>query len=248
MLCFLIGSSCVSIQKQKKKADLYHQKALTLIQKCQYPLALAQLKKSLKSDTKKPIYHHSIALLYFQFKKYEKATHHLKLALKLKPDFTGARVHLGRSLIEAGQHKKGLKELEKAKEDLTYPYKEKIHVHQGMAHFKKKAYALAEKHFNVARTVYKKDCVTALYHAQSFYFLEQYRKALSLLEPAKNWCQKEKPLCSEPSFDVYFFSALAYNKIGQRTKALQDINTFLSQSKKSKHLKQARQYQKLWTL
>ena len=247
-LIFCSLSACVSTQKQKKKADLYHQKALALIKKCQYPTALSQLQLALKTDSKKPTYHHSIALLYFQFKKYKKTIEHLKSALKLEPDFTGARVHLGRSLIENGQHKEGLNELRRAQKDITYPYKERIHMHIGLAHFKQKKFVLAEKHFGTARTVHKEDCVTALYHAKSFYFLKQYQKALSILEPAKNWCQKKPPLCSDPSFDTYFFSALSYDKLGQRKQALRDINLFLSKAKKSPHLKKARQYHKLWDL
>ena len=249
-LFVFLSAGCVSTHQQEKKADLYHQKALSLIKKCQYPLALAQLKKTLKADRKKPIYHHSIALLYFQFKKYKKSAQHLRSALKLKPDFTNARVHLGRSLIELGQEEEGLKQLKIAQEDLTYPYKERIHIHIGMAHFKKKDYAVAEKHFNVARTVHKEDCVRTLYHAKSLFFLKKYQKALDLLEPAKNRCQKKTSLCAEPSFEPYYFSALSYHKMGRSKRALKDINVFLSkeEAKKSQHFKKALQYQKFWTV
>ena len=245
-LCLFLLSSCVSIKKQEKKAKLYHQKALVLIKKCQYPSALAQFKKAIKGDSKNPMYHHSIALLYFQFKEYKKAIQHLKLALKLNPDFTSARVHLGRSLIEIEKYKEGLKELKVAKEDLTYPYKERIHTHIGLAHFKQKNFTLSEKHFNVARTIHKEDCMASFYHAKTFYFLKQYQKALNLLEPAKKWCQTSLALCAKPFFDVYFFSALAYDKIGSRKQALKDMNFFVSKAKKSEYLKQAHQYQKLW--
>ena len=237
----------MSSQKQKKKADLYHQKAISLMKKCQYPRALAQFQEALKLDNKKAIFHHSIALLYFQFKKYEKAIEHLNTALKLKPDFTSARVHLGRSLIETGQTKEGLTVLKTAKADLTYRHVERIHIHMGMAYYKKQNFRQAEKHFNVARTIQKEECVMALYHAQSLYFLKQYQKALAILEPSKQWCQQKLPLCAKPSFDSYFFSALSYDKIGNRKKAIQNLNTFFSKAQKSEHLKKAQKYRKLWT-
>ncbi len=244
--CLFCTLSCVSSQKQKKKADLYHQKALSLMKKCQYPGAMAQFQKALKWDNKQALFHHSTALLYFQFKKYEKAIEHLKTALKLRPEWTSARVHLGRSLIETGRTKEGLTMLKKAQTDLTYRHVDRIHIHMGMAHYKNQDFRQAEKHFNVARTVQQEDCVMALYHAQSLYFLKQYPKALSILEPSKQWCQKKLPLCAKPSFDSYFFSALSYDKMGNRKKALQNLNIFLSKAKKSEHLKKAGKYRKMW--
>lgn len=242
----LFLASCVSNEKQVKKANLRHQIALSLMRKCQYPAALAELNKAIKLKEKNPVFHHSIALLYFQFKKYGKSVQHLKEALKLNPSFTDARVHLGRSLIEVDKWEQGLKELNKAKEDLTYRHSENIHIHMGVAYYKKRNFPLAEKHLSVARTIKRYDCFTALYHAKSLYFQGQFQGALAILEPAKEWCGKNIPLCSSPSFDSYYFAALVYNKMGQRRKAFFNLKTFLDKAKDSEYLKEAKEHMNLW--
>ena len=209
------------------------------MKKCQYPLALSELKKALEAKPKDPLLHHSIALLYFQFKKYGETVKYFKTALALRPKFTDARVYLGRSLIETGKLKEALKELNKAKEDLTYPHSENIHAHTGLVYYKQKKYALAEKHFSVARTIKKNDCFLALYHAKSFYFQNQLKKALAILEPAKKWCKTHLPICFPPSYDAYFFSALAYDKLGLKKKVFFNLKTFLGQVKESPYLPEA---------
>ncbi len=241
----LVLISCVSNEKQIKKAELHHQMALSLMKKCQYPSALSELNKALKLRKEDPVFHHSIALLYFQFKKYEKSVEHLNEALKLNPKFTDARVHLGRSLIELGKWDQGLKELQKAKEDLTYRYSENIHAHMGFVYYKKKKFSLAEKHLSVARTIKKEGCFTALYHAKSLYFQGQFQKALAILEPSKRWCEKNLPLCSTPSFDSYFFAALAYNKMGQRQKAFLNLQIFLNRAENSEYMDEAKKQMKV---
>jgi len=245
-LLFLFFSNCVSKKEQIKKADLHHQLASSFMRKCDYPSALKALKKALTLQKNDPFLHHSIALLYFQFKKYQKVIHHLTKTLKLKPDFTAARVHLGRTFIEINKPKKGLEELKKAKDDLTYNQPENIHTHIGLAYYNQKNFLTAEKHFSVARTVKKETCFTALYHAKAFYFLGEFQKALDILEPAKVWCEINLPLCSKPSFEPYYFAALAYGKKMDSKNALFNMKTFLERTKKNEYKKQARKYIKMW--
>ena len=245
ILCLFLGA-CASQEKSVKKAELHHKLAHSLMKKCQYPSAFAELEKAIKLKPDRPVFHHSLALLYFQFKKYKKTIKHFKTALKLSPKFTDARIHLGRSLIETGRWEEGMKELEKAKEDLSYKYPENIHTHIGLAFYKKKQYPKAEKHFSVARTMKKESCSTALYHARSLYFQGQFKKSLAILEPAKKWCETNLPLCSPPSYDAYFFSALIYNKQGQRQKAFLNLRLFLDKAKDSPYIKSAEKYITLW--
>lgn len=247
LLVFCMGlTSCVSREKQTKKAELHHQLAVSLMRKCKNPSALVELRKALKLKPQDPFVHKSLALLYFQFKKYKKSIRHLKEALKIKPDFTDARVHLGRSLIEIGKWEEGLKELKRAKEDLAYQNRENVHIHIGLAHYNRKNFFLAEKHFNESRMIKTEECVAALYHAKSLYYLGKYQKALDILEPAKLWCEKNLSWCASPSFEPYFFAALSYNKKGNRQKALFHLKIFLEKAKDSEYLEEAKKYQKLW--
>ena len=247
LVLFLCLTTCVSKEKEIKKADLHYQMALSLVKRCQYPQALAELQKAIELKKDDPLLYHSLALMYFQFEKYDKTVQYLQKTLKLDPTFTDARLHLGRSLVEMGQWKQGMAELDKAKQDLTYGYSENIHIHVGVAHYKKKNFSEAEKHFDVARKVKKKDCSIALYQAKSLYFQGQFKKALVILEPAKQWCEKNLSLCSSPSFDSYFLAALAYDKLGQRQNAFVNLKIFLDKVEKdNKYLKEARKKMSQW--
>ena len=242
-LFFLCANiSCASKNKKtEKKADLRYQMAFSYMQKCDYPAALAELKIALNLKNQDPKIHYSIALLYFQFKKYNLTVNHLKKALKLQPKFTDARVQLGRTLIEIGKIEKGLSELNKAREDLTYRHPEKIHSYQGLAYYKEKKYPEAEEQFSVARVVKKKDCYTALYHAKSLYFQNKLKPALRLLESTKNWCAKKvKSSCSPPSYEAYYFTGLIHKKTGQRNQALLNLVQFVNKTKESEYLESAR--------
>ena len=241
----LLLSSCTMQEKQVKKADLHFDLARSLIKKCKYPSALAEVKKALKIK-KEPEYYHIMALLYFQFKKYDKSIENFKTALKKNPKLTSVRIDLARSLVETNKVDQALKELEKAKEDLTYRYRENIHAQTGLAHFKKKNYKLAEKHFQTARVAKKTDCFLALYHAQSLYFSEQWDLALKILEPSKKWCKKPISSCDKSSFDSYFFAGLIYDKKGRRDKAFGNLKIFLKNAKESEHIPLAEEKIKLW--
>lgn len=246
-LCFLLlFTSCASREKQNKKAELHHQLALSYMKKCQYPAALGELEKALKLKPKQPVFHHSIALLYFQFKKYDKSIHHFKEALRINPKFTDARVHLGRSFMEVHQWEKGLKELKKAQEDLTYRYPENVHTHLGVAYYNKKNFSQAEKHFSIVRTVKKEECSIALYHAKSLFYMGKFKKALDILEPAKLWCETNVPLCSPPPVDSYYFAALIYFKKGDKKKAISHLKIFLDKAKESVYLEEAKRKLKMW--
>lgn len=243
---FLFFNSCVSQEKNIKKAKLHNKMALSLMQRCQYPSALSELRKSVKLQPKQPMFHYSIALLYFQFKEYYKTMEHLKIALKLQPNFTDARVHLGQSLIEIGKIKKGIAQLKEAKKDLTYRYVENIYTHLGKAYYKNKQFTLAKKNFSMVRKIKNKNCFVALYHAKSLYFLKEFKQSLNILESAKILCKKDIPICSSPSFEAYFFTALILKKQGDIKKAIMNLQIFLSKTQTEKYVASAKKYIKNW--
>ncbi len=241
----LLSVSCVSKQVVKESRSR-HQLAVSLIRKCQFPLALKELNRALKLQPRDPYLHHSLGLVYFQFKKYKKAQTFLKKALKLQPHFTSARVDLGRVMIEMGSLSQGIQLLKKAQEDLTYNRPENIHALLGLAYYKQKSFSLAQKQFQIARKINTQDCTTALYHGRSFYFLKRFSSAIRLFELAKKWCVKTSSSCPAPSFDVYFFSALTYHQLGNRRQALWNLKMFLSQAKDSIYRKEALKLMKQW--
>lgn len=246
LVLFIFLNACVSNTKEIKKANLHNKLALSLMKKCQYPIALAELRKAIKLNPKEALFHYSIALLYFQFKRYKKTIYHLKESIKLKPDFTDAHIHLGQSLIAINKWKPGLKKLQEAKKDLTYRYVENIHTHLGKAYYKKKQFILAEKNFNAARKVNKKNCSIALYHAKSLYFLKDFKKSFKILKSAKQWCQKDLPQCMSPSFEAYFFTALIFKKQGYVKKAIVNLHIFLNKTKNNIYVAEAKKYITQW--
>ncbi len=246
LFCFCGLVSCVSHKKQIKKSYFLHDMAVSLMKQCQYNSALGELKKALKLKQKDPLLHNSIALVYLQFKKYKQAIFHFEKALQLQPNFTEARVHLGWSLIEVESLNRAESELKKALKDLTYRNSENIHTHLGLLFYKRGNFQKAEKHFSVARKIKTKDCFTALYHARSFYFLNQFSDALKILRPAKKWCEIYLPICSSPNFDAYFFTALVYKKMKQDQKALENLKIFLQKNPESSYLAEAKRLIVRW--
>ena len=207
VFCFLISCGTLSSKKKtEKKSQLIYNLALASLRQCQYRQALKQLQEALKEGGKsQPVIYRALALVYFQLRQYPSAVNYFQKALQLEPEWTEARVDLGRSLVETGKVEQALNILKKAAKDLSYPYPENIHAHLGLAFFKKKNFKEAEMHFEVARKIQTRDCELALYHAQSLYFLKQYDQAALVLEPSKKWCQKAfLPPCASHILKLIF--------------------------------------------
>ncbi len=246
IILMMLITNCVSPNTVRRSRSHY-KLAVSLIHKCQLPSALGELKKALRLRSIDPDLHHGLGLVYFQFKKYDKALKHLKKALWLKKDFTVARIDLARCLIETSDISKALWHLEQAKKDLTYLHPENIHAHLAFAYYKQGQFPLANKHFTVARKIKNADCITAMYHGRSLYFLNQYSKAIDIFERAKSWCVNQPPACKAPVFTPYFFASLAYHKQGKKARALKDLKLFLTKALKSPYYKEALDLMKLWS-
>ena len=225
----VLGTACVSRQNIRKSQSHYKM-AVSLIRKCQFPSALSEFKVALKLRPSDPYLHHGLGLVYFQFKKYKLTLKHLKKALDLKPNLTAARVDLARTLIEIGRLPQALSELKKAENDLTYLHPENIHAHLGFAYYKQGKFKEAARHFSVSRKIKAKECLTAVYHGRSMYFLNQFSLASGLFESAKTWCEKSPPACAKPIFSPYFFAALSHHKMGQTAAARRSLQAFLSKA------------------
>ena len=244
-ICLCLALSCVSNQKTAKSRT-YHNLAISLIHKCQFAEALKELNQAIKFNPLDPDLYHSLGLVYFQFKKYDKATKFLQKALKLKPNFTPARVDLARSLIETNNISSAIRHLKIAKEDLTYANPENIHAHLGFAYYKQKQFHPAQRYFSVSRKIQPQNCAVALYHGKSLYFLNRFTAAMSIFKSAKTWCQNAPPTCTPPTFESYYFSALIHYKTGQLKKAKQDLQIFLSKDLESDYRSQALNWMRKW--
>ena len=247
IVIFFIG--CVTNRKEtEKKSGLYHRIATSFIQQCKYRPALKELNKALVLDSRSPLLHHSVGLVYFQFKEYNKAIKHLRKAMNLDPGFTIARVHLARALIETDQLDEALKELNNSLQDLTFNSPETIHSFIALAYLRQKKFSKAETYFGIAGKVLQKDCFVSLYYAKTLYFLNRFDEALTFLNKSKKLCDTNRPSCSSPLMDSYYFSALTYDKKGKRKKALKDLKFFLKKTTESDYLSKAQKLIKVWTM
>jgi len=211
---------------------------------------MKELRIALQLQPRSAKLHHDIALIYFQFQKYNKAVKHLKKSLELKPDFTQARVNLGRYLIEINKITQAIRQLKIAQKDLTYRYAENIHTNLGLAYYKRGQFDMAQQQFNVARKMNNQDCTTALYHGQSLYFLRKFNRAITIFEQTKTWCEPSNSSpCDQSQMDkAYFWTARTYHNMHQKQQAISHLKTLLSKYPKSKYQSKATNLIKRWSM
>ena len=241
-------AGCQNTEKQKKKTFLQNELVLSKIEQCQFRGSLVELKKGLKEDPKDVFLLNNLGLVYFVLKQYQLATKQFKKALQLNPRLTRSRISLARSFIEQGFIDKAIAQLNIARKDLTFNSPEEIHSHMGLALFFKKNYKEAEENFSIARMMKETECVPAIYHARSFFELGNYKKAVQILENAKQWCINNKSPCdSAPNYDPFYYVALAYVGLGKMEKGKSSMEVFFQNSKNETLKKSARGFLEHWS-
>ena len=179
-----------------------------------YPAALGEFLKAEELDPDNPLIHNQLGLAYFLRQRLDLAEKHFRQAIKLNAKFTEARNNLGRTLIERGQFKAAIVELNIAAKDLLYVEPDKIYSNLGLAYFQMADYSQAEKKFLESLKLRRKNCFVQSYYGRSLYELSAFDKAAEVLDQAIETCK------SMNFEDPYYFSALSYMKTGQREQAV----------------------------
>ena len=184
------------------------------LQSGRYPEALRELLLAEKSDPSNPIVQNNLGLVYFIREKSEIAQQHLQRAVDLRSEYTEARNNLSRVLIELGQYDKAISELKIVLKDLTYTDTSKAFTNMGLAYFRRGQYGEAKKYLSQALKTNRENCLAYTLFGRSQMELGDTKAAATSLDSAVILCQPVE--FDEP----HYFAGLAYNKLGQREKAI----------------------------
>ena len=221
LICFLVFmissalflTSCAS-SHGKEEALLHLEMGSAFLQSGRYPDALRELLLAEKADPTNPIVQNNLGLTYFIRERSDVAQKHLRKAVELKPEYTEARNNLARVLIELGQYDKAISELKTVMKDLTYGDISKSLTNLGLAYFKKGQYQDAKKRLSEALKANRENCLAYNLFGRSQLELGELNQAASSLDSAVVLCQPQE--FDEP----HYFAGLAYNKLGNREKAI----------------------------
>lgn len=207
---------CTSMQQSEKQetAELHMEIAIAYIQKDNLPLALKELLIAEDIDTKNPVVHSNLGLVYFLRERYELAERHYLQAISYKPDYTEAKNNLARVYTEIGQYKKAEPFLKEALKDLTFQGYASVYANYGILEFKQKKYAAAKVFLKKSLESDRENCMTHVYLGRSFLELKQLGLATDQLEKAISFC---RPVAID---EAHYYAALAFYRNNQRDRAM----------------------------
>ena len=237
ILVIFMGGCAIWDQKDgKKKAQLYLKIGTSYFAKGDYPNALNQLTIAAQHNPKDPVIQHNLGLSYLVRKKYLKAESHLRKAVQLEKKYTEARNNLARVLIELSLYNEALRELEIAREDLTFPYPEKTLTHLGIVYFKIGSFEEANALLEESLSIRSNDCVSNHFLGRSYLELSEYSKAARFLNKAVDRCQ------SNDFDEPLYFSALAHYQTGKEEKAISTIHTLINKFPNGQYVERAHKF------
>jgi Tfp pilus assembly protein PilF len=213
-LIFLLVLSACASSHQKEEALLHLEMGSGFLQSGRYPEALRELLLAEKADPSNPIVQNNLGLVYFIREKSELANKHLKQAVELKSNYTEARNNWSRVLIELGQYDRAISELKTVLKDLTYSDTGKALTNLGLAHFRRGKYQDAKRYLSQALKSDRENCLAYTLFGRSQMELGDLKSAATSLDSAVVLCQPVE--FDEP----HYFAGLAYNKLGEREKAI----------------------------
>lgn len=213
-LSLLVLVSCVSTRsKDREKAELYLRMGTSQIESGNYPQALRDLLNAEELDSENPVIQNNLGLVYFLRERFDLAEKHIENAVKLDPKYSEARNNLSRVYLELGKFSEAEKQVKVVIDDLTYPNPEKAYINLGLIKFNQKKYPAAREAFRHALKNSPDDCIAHTYFGRTYFEEKNYSLATEALDRAIAFCQSS--LYDEP----HYFSAVAYYRLGDRSKA-----------------------------
>ena len=241
LLSFLFFQVSCGILSKKSNTSLHYLNiAISFIEKCDYPTALANLLKAKKHAPNDFIVRHALASLYYQMGEYEESARHFKRVLKLKPKSTDARVDLARNYIALGAPKKALREIEKAEKDLTYGKYLKLVSQKAHAYYEMGEYWKARKWLYEAKSLPGgENPFLFLQLGKTELAVKQYNKSEEFLKKAINF-NSQNQSCQKPSYEPHFYLAKLYIAEGKKKEAKYFLNIFIKNTSiKDKKMEEA---------
>ena len=237
-LFFLL--SCQTTLKKEtpinKKANYQIQIARGHLINCMYPQALAEMKKALSLQPDHYIINDKIGMVYFFMKQYDLAEQHFLKTLRLRENYTEARVNLAHTLIKKKKWKPALKELKKAEEDLTYHNPAEVYFALGEIYFSQKKYSQAQKYLNSSLNINPQSCDIPFYLGRIAFNQKNHKKAVQMFEKT-TVCRKKIKINKKcgPSLldDLYYFQGISEMKIKQTEKGIQHLQKFINKAQRN---------------
>ncbi|MBO9667994.1 MAG: tetratricopeptide repeat protein, partial [Bdellovibrio sp.] len=192
------------------------------------------LLKAQELDPSNAVIQNSLGQVYFLRERYELAEKQFRKAITLDKNFTDARNNLARVYIEEGKYADADRELNIVLNDLTYPDIDKAFNNLGLSKFNQKQYAAAQDAFLKVLKVHSDDCIANTYYGRAYFEQKQYDQAAEALDRAIGFCQKN--LYDEP----HFYSALAYYRLGDKSKAMARFEELLKYYPEGKYREKAK--------
>ena len=206
---------------ETEKAELHLRMGTSLLEGGSYPQALSELLTAEQLDPSHPVTQNNLGLVYFARGKNDLAETHIRKALHLNPNYTDAKINLGRILIEQEKYVEADHTLEQAAQDLTYPAPEKPLLNLGLSSFRQKKFKGAKDYLSKSLDFQRNSCLAQTLYGRSVYELKDYAAAASSLDLAIGFCRHEQ--ADEPQY----YSAMAYFQSGDQQKAETRLNEII---------------------
>jgi len=156
MLALALCAAAPGARAQSTDAELVFNTGLTHLREGRLDMALESFRKAISQDPKNPYFYKGLGIALTQaanrcgedqkcrMSRLEEAIAASRKALEINPYYTDARNDLGTTLVLAGRHEEGKKELLAAYEDAMNPTPEMSARNLGQAYFEEKNYQQAQ--------------------------------------------------------------------------------------------------------
>ncbi len=189
-LALLSGCFPAGGEKNTRLSDIHHRLGVHELHQNRAHLALKELLLALKHDPENPDAHYTLGFLFQGRRDLEKSIHHLKEAIRLRPDFADAYNNLGTVHLEQGRYDDAIAAFKKALGVVTYPTPYLPHGNLGWAYYKRGDLRAAVKSLKTALFHNPKFCLGHNNLGVVYQQLGDHGLAKRHLEQALSMCPK----------------------------------------------------------
>lgn len=220
-LFFLILGCASNGPSKEDLAQVHFRVGTSYLEKGLFPEALKELLEAQDLNPREALIQNNLGLTYFMRERYELAETHLRRAVQMNGQFTDAKNNLARVLIEQKKYKEARYFLTKVFDDLTYPQPGKAYINLGLSHFREGNFVAAKEAFLKSIGFDRESCLAQNYYGRSLLELNEHSKAIQAFDQATGFCSKMN--FDEP----IYFSAIAYYRMGDVTKARSRLESLI---------------------
>jgi len=196
--------------------------------------ALEQFLKALEIYPDDPYLHYDLALTYDMKGVLDKAEHHLKEAIELKPDYSDAYNYLGFVYFRQGRVNEAIEAYNRALDNLLYMNPQEAHLNLGVAYLSLKEYQKAQAHLEEAIRIVPTFVPAYNSLGKAYEGLGQYDKARRAYE---------KALELNPEYaDAYLNLGKLLYRSGERQKAIESFDRVIRLEPGSDRAQEALRY------